>query len=203
MSVNIYLDAIFILCYRQYLWLKVQLYLISLGLYMKLRELLLPVRNVHMSHIIWKMCISVKNWKMMVTWYVHCMWWCFLYTSPSCMSSTEIYRISRDVKCHLFSFLNLIIRYNFLKTFNKLTTSYKTVWQDIACSPSKVIQGYFVIIRIHVKPDKPLCFLNVIKKRKTHLMDWHERWWLIQVSVLEVDFLDHTDSAKCLSRQYR
>jgi len=63
MSGNVYFSVVFISYYRQYLWLKVQFYLISLGLYMKLCELLLPVQNMHMSHIIWKMYITLRNGK--------------------------------------------------------------------------------------------------------------------------------------------
>lgn len=165
MSVNVSFDVIFILCYRQYLWLKVQLYFISPALYMKLCELLLPVLNTLMSRIIWKTCIILKNWKMMVTWYVHYMWWCFIFTSPSCMSSTEIYSISRVLKCSLFSFLNLIVTDNFLKTISTLTMSHKAVWQDTTHFHSKIIQGYFGIIRIKLKPDKTIWVWIQFKKK--------------------------------------
>jgi len=193
MSVSVYFDVIFILYYKHYLWLKVQFYWMSPGLYMKLCELLLPVQNMHMSHTIQKTCITVKNWKMMVTWYVHYMWWCFIFTSPTSRSSTEIYRISRVIKCCLFSFLSLINTDNFLKTFNTLTTSHTTVWQDIARFNLKIIQGYFGLIRVKVKPDKTIWVWLQLKKEQltwwidTNTEDWvrlqYLRWafWIIEV----------------------
>lgn len=164
MSVNVYFNVVFILYDRKYLWLKVQFYLISPGLYMKLCELLLPVQNLQTWHIIWKMCIALKNGKLILTWYLHYMWWYFIFISLSSMSSTEIYNITWVIKCRLFSFLNLIITDNLLKTFNTLTTSYKRVWQDIAHFHSKIIKCYFAIIRIKVKSDKTLWVWVQLKK---------------------------------------
>jgi len=102
----------------------------------------------------------------MVT-YVHYMLWCFIFTSPGSMSSTEIYNITLVIKCSLFSFLNLISTDNLWKTFNTLTTSYKTVWQDIAHFHSKIIQCYFGIIRIKVKPHKTLWVWIQLKKNNS------------------------------------
>lgn len=214
MSVNVRFDVIFILYYRQYLWTKVQFYLISPGLYIKLCELLLPVQNMHMPHIIWKTSITVKKLKMTVTWHVHYMWWCFIFISPSSMSSTEIYRISRVVNCRLFSFLNLIITHNFLKTFHTLTTSHKTVWQDIARFCSKIIQGYSGLIRVKLKPDKTLWVWIRLKKEQltwwidTNTENWvrfqYLRWafWIIEVlqnvHLISIDNTSHEILAQCM-----